>query len=811
MFFTREDILKIQAELTKLGVKDSDFRDAHTPLDNNDILVLSQGGRNVKIRIQDFLEQLHLLSSDDFINVTTKFDAHHLSLQEAIQILPSKVRKIGLTITFQNIEGNWEIWQFTSNNIHQFNEPSAWENCKVSVDSIAIPDEEDLTMITQGTRQVTKFKDKTYDPASFSGKGRVYLRKNVTKVQDPNTKETKTVNLLTQKMLGKENTIYIIQYDYDLNGQTITVPSRCTLKFDGGSFSNGTLEGTDTAISAPIEVIFNSITIAGTWVIDEAYSRWFYNNSIQDCIDAFDKVSLTGYNEIDSTIRYTKPDVQVTFNFKSGSVLKPSSKFKDEYLIYVCKNTGATGEAVPNNKLVIKGVNESHIDCDFRSAFLYTEYDEVNTKSRRSELSDFTAINIANKDRSSSTTCGVHIAASSNIINVNLSSGRKYPTTDYDFPYMIYFRGYDTIVSNMVVITSQIGLGNVGGSTLLNNIHVWGAPKVAFEFNNGVFADNLYFDWAKVCIKYVGTSWGGNITVTNCHSVNAPENTDVPTNIPYKASNCALLQSDYPIKGFIKYQSAYPLKSIINTNGDEVSYPEMVIDWYGNEDSVTSSNRHYKMIHNGGIVKFCNANLSSTRCLSFAISTDYPQYICSRIVRQSNTTNYILKVTDFTAQPYNILNAFDVYLKRLENGTYDIYIRTNLSYCIVKQIDEDVSNIRNTNYRYYGEIVDESEIESLTPLFKHFPIITSNNSFPAQGICEGDKLFDSSSKRSYNYVLGTWFNEQGFPREYLQKGASTSRPDVDSTYSGFQYFDTTLNKPIWWTGSKWVDSTGADV
>lgn len=51
MFFTREDILKIQAELTKLGVKDSDFRDAHTPLDHNDMLVLTQGGRNVKIRI----------------------------------------------------------------------------------------------------------------------------------------------------------------------------------------------------------------------------------------------------------------------------------------------------------------------------------------------------------------------------------------------------------------------------------------------------------------------------------------------------------------------------------------------------------------------------------------------------------------------------------------------------------------------------------------------------------------------------------------------------------------------------------------
>lgn len=28
---------------------------------------------------------------------------------------------------------------------------------------------------------------------------------------------------------------------------------------------------------------------------------------------------------------------------------------------------------------------------------------------------------------------------------------------------------------------------------------------------------------------------------------------------------------------------------------------------------------------------------------------------------------------------------------------------------------------------------------------------------------------------------------------------------------GFIYFDITLDKPIYWNGSKWVDSTGADV
>ena len=40
-------------------------------------------------------------------------------------------------------------------------------------------------------------------------------------------------------------------------------------------------------------------------------------------------------------------------------------------------------------------------------------------------------------------------------------------------------------------------------------------------------------------------------------------------------------------------------------------------------------------------------------------------------------------------------------------------------------------------------------------------------------------------------------------------GVTNKRPT--NIQSGFFYFDTTLNKPIWWTGTKWVDATGADI
>lgn len=63
--------------------------------------------------------------------------------------------------------------------------------------------------------------------------------------------EAHSKNILTQEMFNNPNTIYHIQYDYDLNGKSITIPEGCTLEFEGGSLRNGTLAGelkTDTPL-----------------------------------------------------------------------------------------------------------------------------------------------------------------------------------------------------------------------------------------------------------------------------------------------------------------------------------------------------------------------------------------------------------------------------------------------------------------------------------------------------------------------------------------------------------------------------------
>ena len=56
--------------------------------------------------------------------------------------------------------------------------------------------------------------------------------------------------------------------------------------------------------------------------------------------------------------------------------------------------------------------------------------------------------------------------------------------------------------------------------------------------------------------------------------------------------------------------------------------------------------------------------------------------------------------------------------------------------------------------------------------------------------------------RNYNFVVERF---RMYPR------SSASRPTLTSADKGFCLFDSTNNKPIWWTGTKWVDGAGTDM
>lgn len=144
-----------------------------------------------------------------------------------------------------------------------------------------LPDEEDITV---SENQTLKLKDKEYAPKDYSGMGRVYLRKHY----------VNGVNTLTQHMMRKPNTIYIIQYDYCLAGQTIEVPENCVLDFQGGSLRNGIIVANKTMF---INHNLIDVRLSGVYSIDDLpmfeypdfYNNEFYidRDYIVDCSDFY--------------------------------------------------------------------------------------------------------------------------------------------------------------------------------------------------------------------------------------------------------------------------------------------------------------------------------------------------------------------------------------------------------------------------------------------------------------------------------------------------------------------------------------------
>ena len=73
----------------------------------------------------------------------------------------------------------------------------------------------------------------------------------------------KTVVLKENQAFGlsSANTRYVIKFDYDLGGETITVPDGCILEFDGGSVANGTLTlKNDTIVIDALHSVSTSTT-----------------------------------------------------------------------------------------------------------------------------------------------------------------------------------------------------------------------------------------------------------------------------------------------------------------------------------------------------------------------------------------------------------------------------------------------------------------------------------------------------------------------------------------------------------------------
>ena len=192
--------------------------------------------------------------------------------------------------------------------------------------------------------------------------------------------------MLTQHMMRKPNTIYVIRYDYCLGGETIEVPEGCVLEFDGGTLRNGKVKGNNTYLKANHK-IFSSIefegSFRGNWRLIWFYDGFFGSGALLSHLldkGIFPLLIDDGIWEFDSVVQVEKgeyyPNITLIGSGRDSCILSfPNSmglSFVGEDAYYygvVIKDLtiSSNGYCVSN----INGdTNNNFYHCDFENLFL---------------------------------------------------------------------------------------------------------------------------------------------------------------------------------------------------------------------------------------------------------------------------------------------------------------------------------------------------------------------------------------------------------------------------------------------------------
>lgn len=349
--FTRNQIEEIKQKLLLEGIKDSQLPIANT-IDGNEMLPILQKGSNKRVFLQTFMNKIAQWTIQDIINISKNNEVY--SLQEAVKSVGSINHKIGQMITFIERESNeWRMYQFHGQSTNDWYNLEYWKNQEETISDLQDQLSKVITWNEETDEKVAENANKIEDLNTLIGNNKntidnytingykVSSNPKLTKVdvglsnvdntadkdkpistatstalakkadlssgkllgtQVPVDEEDVTVTdgkikfkdrgttngmgykvlrrpsngILTQSMINQSNTIYEIRYNFDLNGATINIPENCILKFEGGKFSNGTIKGNNSTISANLCKIFDTnIKLIEYWKVGEAYPEWF--------------------------------------------------------------------------------------------------------------------------------------------------------------------------------------------------------------------------------------------------------------------------------------------------------------------------------------------------------------------------------------------------------------------------------------------------------------------------------------------------------------------------------------------------------
>lgn len=841
MYFTREDYLKIEEWLKQNAIKDTEFKDAELPVKEQDTITLVQEGKNVKVSLKDFIDQLFNLGVSDFLNITDKYKQRNITIEQAISLISSRARKKGQVITFLNSDSKWVLYQFKGE-LNQWNIIDLWDNIfdinKYIINSI-IPDEEDLTMSlpdSNGNSYIS-LKDREYNPQEFSGKGRIILRKNIVEEYSAEFGKVKK-NILVQNMINQPNTIYEIRYDFDLNGKEITIPEGCVLDFKGGSLSNGILNNVGESIGLTNGFKCNIKT---------------FNSIIKEI-----KVSYYGCN-VNSNSNHNHNVFQTAINQKINLIIDNTKNSVDTELgINISKELNIT------QYINIKG------GAQFSGNIIFPNSDGfVWNKKTYSYSNNFENLSITSKGHCFNF-CNnggerPYSIYQSNFINLRCKS------LTADCFYGGNYRGaggdilvFQVLFNNIYLHTPRYGFNGILGATdfIVDRLTDWKVSEVFFYNTcpNEISNVNSSFSGTKHFMLFDNNfvRYGTNINLINCsfeayskEVFKCVYEDTMSASFDLNIKNCSISYNSNELNNYVDFYpiDLYNINSINFDNfytrnikylNDKCLIKTKIISHQNiksNKDFdifYTPLNIKYKVRKNESIPlgpynnytigkkincqysKYIETDFLGIKAQMVNIEEDNkPLSIGNNIIKINTNKNINISYISFKVASHvfgegiqedysnfifitNISN-FNIIFK---SGTPNTICGENLYSDYILKSNETILCIKNKNINRYVviNIFNGNRIGTTA----NRPILTIND--------KGFYYFDITLNKNIYWDGMVWIDSQGNNINVIKEGTTTQRPtDVKA---GFYYFDTTLNKPVWKkddTTNTWVDATGAEV
>lgn len=730
-------------------------------------------------------------------------------------------------------------------------------NSKIET-GLVFADEED---IHKNEEDKLSFADRTYNSEQFSGKGYKILRRNI---QD-------SKNILTQDMINEENTIYEIRYDFDLNGNTIDIPENCILKFNGGSINNGILNGNNTNVdsSSRYTSILNT-QLSGIWKIDNGYPEWFgaigdgINDdriAIQTAIDNCDIVTFRKTKYKLGIIYYQAGQQGNLFINKNVKLIGNDTELILDGIGYIFTTLGYSNAApiyeeyrinpvelitenvsVMSNTIKIANVSKFNIGD---TVLIRGEDSRINNDYEECDQWDINTIKNIEQDGTITlnspigfnidiTKCNRTGGISSPIINgsiikINITSltidGFKF--TKNTSGSVFHFYGCTNINLNNITVKHK----NVASFKHCTNINI---NNIIHEFSNS--SNNSYgsLSFWGVRNAYVGNVIRHDCGITNNYNTIRvlssegrnyniyAELIDYTTDIEHTGTVYCVYGDNIYIN---KLRITCKYIDIVTVAGINtfVNYLEI----YGFQrlntsvKSVWNISQTYntRVIFNEVLLTLCDIEKQERHFYSFNVN----KISCSK--RYATISSKVISIKDDLFSNGNLC---------LVGATVDTNLKINTA--ILQNSYIAIEGIKS-KYRKFSQIVSylfTEESKSLkdffivfdteeepskdnpiilelffTPMFHYIEKFDENSYWDNSNINNlGNYTNNTITIKDYPFVN---FENNKFLMDNRQElniinGTTEQRP-TNATI-GFQYFDTTLNKPIWWNSTNWVDKDG---